>query len=501
MVGFLVYFAFLLILILTTRLFGLLNDEPLRSRVFALSFAGKALAVPVFYLVYARAYGGIADFDAGKFFHDAETIGHYGTQHPLGYLKLLFGLQDDSPGSALYQDCIRWTYNWDNGDRPDLFYNDNRIVIRLHSLLSFISFGSYFVQALFNCFIGFVGLVLLYKALRDYFKGRELLLLLVLCFFPSLWFYCGAVLKEGLAMFFMGATAWMLKRAVEHKLRFTGWVTLALLLWLSLLHKPYLLVPTALCLCLLFILDYRVQRYKTIYFLVLLASAFGLANLLSHGLQHQSLEQIATERAREFADVARGGIFLLDEKKFVRLDYDSTLVERINGRDSCYRIRAGVPFTYWEHQHQQDTLYVASNQDTATVYKLVYLVPKSGSNISRAQEPFRVSAIAGYFYYSLFFPLFVNAQGPLQWMASAENCLLAFSLLVSAIGLLRNKRASLPAIVWLSLALLLCLVIGASTPNSGAIFRYRAPVVIFILLSALYYLPQLKVQRPRSGLN
>jgi hypothetical protein len=38
-------------------------------------------------------------------------------------------------------------------------------------------------------------------------------------------------------------------------------------------------------------------------------------------------------------------------------------------------------------------------------------------------------------------------------------------------------------------ALGLCLLIGLTTPNSGAIFRYRSPAVIFILLAALYYLP------------
>jgi membrane-bound metal-dependent hydrolase YbcI (DUF457 family) len=72
-------------------------------------------------------------------------------------------------------------------------------------------------------------------------------------------------------------------------------------------------------------------------------------------------------------------------------------------------------------------------------------------------------------------------------MASFENLLLVISFVIITIGLIRNKKDAFPVVLFLCFALGLCLLIGATTPNSGAIFRYRSPVVIFILASALYY--------------
>ena len=189
----------------------------------------------------------------------------------------------------------------------------------------------------------------------------------------------------------------------------------------------------------------------------------------------------------------RGVFFLLDTVKFVRLPYDYTLLKKVPGTDSSFRIKKNIAFIYWEHTHQQDTLYCKDNKDTLTVYKMVYDVRQSGSNIViDSPSKNRILAVAGYFYYTLFFPFFVNARGALQWIASLENLLIAISLVVFLRGLFQNKQNPFAPVFFICLALGICLLIGATTPNSGAIFRYRSPVVIFIVISALYYLKPLK---------
>lgn len=497
MIAFVLYLALLLFLIQRSAVFGIAKNDPLSPIWFTSAFFLKSLAVPAFYFVYKKMYGGVEGFDAGKFFHDAEQIRAYAHQEPLTWLKLMFGLQNEGSDTALYQQCLAHTWNWDNGTLNDLFYNDNRVVIRLHSLLSFISFGSYFVQALFNCLLGFLGTVLLYKTFSDYFAGGRLWFLAMLCFFPTLWFYSGAVLKEGPTLLVMGCAAWQLKIAVNGKMRGRDWLVLFVALFFSFLLKPYLLIPCAFCFFLLFLLQRSKLRFPSLAFLCLGAVVLIAVNFLTGALRQKSLTDIAADRSRIFADAARGGIFLIDSIKFVRLEYDHTLLIPVPGRDSSYLIRRNVPFTYWEHSHQQDTLFNAGNPDTLTVYKLVYEIPRSGSNIyeeTGAQN--RTGSIARYFYYSLFHPFFFNAKGPLQWLASFENLLILLSLVLCAAGLVLRRRDALPVVVWLSLSLGLCLLIGATTPNSGAIFRYRAPAVIFILLSALYlFLPKSHTQK------
>lgn len=495
MLLFCVYLVGLLLLLHVSSGLGLLKNDPLQLRTFEAAFFFKSLAVPAFYFLYKKAYGGVEGFDAGKFFHDAEIIGRYAYKDPWVYLQLLAGLQNESPTTELYQQCLAHTSNWDNGRMHELFYNDNRIVIRVHSVLSFLSAGSYFVQALFNCFIGFCGILFLYRALRDFFAGRELVLLLVLCFFPTLWFYTGAVLKEGLVLFVMGASAWKLKQLAIGQLHGRGWVQLGLLLALSFLLKPYLLLPAAASFFLLFRWHYRQLRNAAIIYVVLSMGLLLATNAVSTATSGKPLATLAAERARVFADAARGGIFLLDSTKFVRLEYDHTLVTNRQLGDSAYRILKNVPYTYWEHSHQQDTLYCSSNADTLTVYKLVYEIARSGSNILIEPPPQGLKAVGTYLYFALCFPLFWNAAGPLQWVASVENAVLLFCLLMAAVGLARGRWPRLPLVIWLGLALSLFVLIGATTPNSGAIFRYRAPVAIYVILAAVY------VSRPGSPKN
>lgn len=490
---FILYLFSILVLIYKTGCFGLVRETNISPTLFSGLFLLKALAVPAFYLVYKKTYGGLEGFDAGKFFNDARIINDYAHHDFIAYLKLLFGLQDDTPGSDIYRECLKYTANWDNGSQKDFFYNDNRIVIRMHSIFHFIS-GSYFVHALLNCFLSFVGIIYLFRAFKDLFPNKEILLLLILCFFPSLWFYTGAVLKEGLALFTMGGLAYQLKQLVFNPKKLANYILVCILLCLATLLKPYLLIPAAFSFLVYFIGQKLHLKHKVIYFFMTLAILLISVNTVTVLLKSKSLVTIATDHQRVFADAAKGGIFLLDNEKFVRLDYDYSLTKKITGTDSLFSIKKNVPYVYWEHSHQQDTLHNSSNTDTLALYKLVYDVPKSGSNIAIAANAGLLKQIGVYFYYALLHPLFINARGALQWMASFENLLLALSFLIILYGLIKHKKDAFPVVVFLCFALGLCLLIGATTPNSGAIFRYRSPVVIFILASSLYYYSPLKTK-------
>jgi hypothetical protein len=445
--------------------------------------------------VYTRIYGGISDFDTGKFFHDAKVINEYGRAHPRFFLRLLLGLQDDAEGSADYVNCLVRTQNWDNGAVKDFLYNDNRVVIRLHSVLHFIAFNSWFVHALFSCFFSFLGITFLYKAFRDQFPGKEHALFIVMCFLPALWFYTGALLKEGIAMLLLGGAALQIRQLLN-RISVAGVVRMAAIIFVSVFLKPYLLLYGSFCVACYFLLRKTRLIYKAAIFFAVMIFGMLLANALSGLILGRSLVNAVITHQQRFADASKGGLFLLGKEKFVRLNHDTAFVNRIPGTTDSFTIRKNVPFTYWMLSATHDTLWSSGNTDTVTRYKLLYQIAESKSNINPelyGHGP--ASMVITGLYYALLHPFFTNAGTALRLLASVENLFIIVSLLTVLAGFIISKKERLLPAVFIWFALCVCLLAGIATPNSGAIFRYRAPAVIFIVAAALYYLPLQKREK------
>ena len=214
------------------------------------------------------------------------------------------------------------------------------------------------------------------------------------------------------------------------------------------------------------------------------------ANTLSLLVKHRSLWEAAIKHQRIFNGVAKGGIFLYNKDKFIRITYDSSLVNRVAHRSDLFTIKAKTPFMYWKNGQPEDTLNCAANSDTLSQYRLAYMISPANSNVDVASSKANLLILfTSCLYYALFSPLFVNAHSALQVLASVENLVLALALLYILIQVFVSKKERFPVLVFLFFAFSLCLLFGLSTPNSGAIIRYRAPAVLFILLGALYYLP------------
>ena len=309
--------------------FGLFNDDSINRKQLTIFFLLKSAAVPVFYFVFKKVYGGIELFDAGKFYRDSLTINHYAYFDFLAYLKLLLGLQNDHAGSYDYLNCLINTVNWDNGTIKDYLYNDNRIV------LNFLAFDSYFVHALFNCFLSFVGIFFLYTSIKEFFKAKEKWILIILCLFPALWFYTGALLKEGICMFFLGSSILLLKKSIYTKFNLKHVLILAFLIYVDCLLKPYLLLFTSFCFAVFFIIQKSGKiKAKVSTFLLVLFTFGVLLNYTSLLVKNRTLLQASVKHQRIFVGVSKGGIFLTDYKKFVRLEFDSSLVSKQYGEDS-----------------------------------------------------------------------------------------------------------------------------------------------------------------------
>ena len=290
---YLIYFILLVYLIYKNNLLGLFKDEIITSKYYALIFSFKALAVPTFYFVFKKLYGGIDDLDAGKFYHDAQVIHDFALKDFTFYIKLMFGFQNDLPGSYDFEYCLKNTVNWDNGTIKDYLYNDNRVLIRVHSLIDFIAFNSYFAHALISCLFSFIGLQFIYKAFKMYFKGKEILLFLILCFVPALWFFTGGLLKEGITVFCLGAAILQTKKWVTHK-SLKNTMLLLLLVFICCLLKPYLLLFSLFGFMVFFMIEFSSKISKKIFIFCLLMFLTVVAvNFISQTFKKRTLLEAA----------------------------------------------------------------------------------------------------------------------------------------------------------------------------------------------------------------
>ena len=458
----------------------------------------KALAVPVFYLVYKKLYGGITDLDAGKFFHDVEVIHSASTKDFGFYIRLMFGLQNEQPGSYDFVYYLKDTVNWDNGTAKDYLYNDNRVLIRLHTLVAFIAFHSYFVHALFSCLLSFIGLQLIYRSLKSFFAQKEPALFLILCFVPALWFYTGALLKEGPAVFILGHLIYLSKKTIEQK-SWNSFFKLLPFLFLALLLKPYLLLFSFFGFFVFFMIEYRSGFvHKSSFYFIIVCLTFLAINFLSLQFKQRSLLDAALKHRRTFAGVAKGGIFLAKGDTFVRLVNNSNQIIVLSQKKNLCTIKKNVSYMYWEHNQDSDTLFCAANKDTSTVYEIKYKINESHSNINvGGYEGGVINMLSHAIYYSLFYPMFIQAKGMMQLLASFENFAVLLALIAILYFFVRDTKSRFVPLVLLFICISICLLVGIATPNSGAIFRYRSPLLGFIFIALLYYLPANKLKKAK----
>ncbi len=494
MIYFILYTLFFAGLIWLGRKQLIKKAGTLHPKFLLLLFLLKIAAVPVFYWIYEQRYGGIENLDTGKFYHDVKVIAAGDRSF---FWRLIIGQQNDQEGSADYEQFLKATKNWDNGTVKDFFYNDNRVVIRIHALLDVFTFDSYLVHALFSCLFSCIGIWWLFVAFRHVFKKQELNFLLLLCLFPSLWFYSGALLKEGLCLLVMGAAAKGLSTVTEKQWQGICWLLPALLL--SLFLKPYLLLSFFLFTAIYFILRGRFRfRYQSILFLTLLLCAGQAANSVSLHFKNRSLGEAALQHQRRFEAVSHGGVFLSDGYHYLQLPADTHLIVRQAGPEKKYFIRPGTSYMYWKPNRSFDTLYATADMANKATYDLVYYLPPAGSTIQlNKSNPFAL--VFSALYHALFYPLFFPFNGFFLLLASFENLILLFSLLVIIFQFRKKRKGRFFGLIFVSFALAISLLTGITAPNSGAIFRYRAPAAVFIPLSALLFFPRNRRGRSSSS--
>ncbi|MCA0430893.1 MAG: hypothetical protein LCH32_10380 [Bacteroidetes bacterium] len=486
----LIWFAFIFV-IYKNSFFGLFQLNQISKKTVAVLFFLKGLGVVAFYVLYQYYYGDILSFDSGVFFTESKTLNNIAYDNFGAYLKTILGLQDNYNDNYIYEHLIKPTRNWQDGRIEKYFFNDNRTVIRVNSILHFISFNNYLILALYNCFIGFIGSIFIYKGFEFLILKHKKHFLFFICLLPSIWLHSAAVLKEPLVLGVIGISIYLLHLILIQRInKSIYYIFFILLLILSFYLKPFITLPIILFTAIAFWLQSKPSfKFKQLFFISIFLLGLFTLNFSFIIFKNKSCYNILLDKQKTFLDAATGGIFLLDSTKFVRLNYDTTLVNKVQNKFNVYTIKNNVPYIFWEHTHQKDTLFCSSNSDTASQYSLVYMVPKSKSNISYPTKTWQMLLYS--IYLPIAYPLFINAKGFFMYIVSLENLIVILMLLVATIALFKVKFNS-SLLIYLSLIFFLLFVIGITTGNLGAINRYRCLLLPFISFVFFYSISLLK---------
>ncbi len=490
MIVFTIYFLVICVLIYRTSLFGVFKDETLNPKFFLAAFLVKASALIAFYAVYTKLYGDIFYLDSGNFYRDSKVIHDIARSNFGEFLKLMFGLQDDSQGSYIFKNFLEPTTTWDK-TAVGFFYNDARPLLRFHALIHFISFGNYFVHALFSCLLSFIGINWTYKAFKNLFRDKEIYFFICWILFPGVWFWTAGLLKEGPALFLIGLLLVSSKRIILDK-KYSAKNLLMFLVSLTMcfLYKQYLMIPLCVITLLFFSISRGSGKAVGLKFLIAFFGILYIGNFSMKLLFQKDIVTVLTERQRDFLDVSNGGIFMASPDRFVRVPYDYKLV-RIDSskKEIKASIRFGVTYWYNEYAHIEDTIFVKSNLDTLSNYTLTYVIPKSYSTI---QPPILNKTWTSFFkaipfaiYITTAKPFFVDIRNAMDIFSSIENLIIILSLIGFIFYGVKNKFKDPWYVYFIGITFTVLILIGITSPNLGAIERYRSLVIPFLMVTVL----------------
>ncbi len=501
MIIFAIYFLLLCFLIYKNGFFGIFKDDKLNPKFYLTAFCVKCLGIIFFYFIYIRFYGGIMNCDTAHFYNDSKVFNDISKWNFVEFLKILFGFQDDKRDTEVFKYFLQHTGVWDKNPE-EFLYNDNRIIIRLNALIHFISFNNYSVHALITCFLSFIGIQWIYKAFKFLFPGKEISLFLVWVLFPGLWFWTAGVLKEGPALFLIGALLISLKRVFgDRSYTIKNIVMLIITVMFSFLLKLYVLLPVLFLSVLYFVIisSKKIKLKSAVYlasFIILVITGNSILKIAFN----RDVVSLLAKRQCIFLSVSKGGIFLENEKYFVRLPYDSCLLKpnTISKAYEKFYIKKGASYMYWT-RFSNDTLFCTNNSDTLTEYHLGYYFSpaKATLNVKPMLNNYVsfFSYIPEALYITLFKPFFYDARNTLDYVASFENLIILAAFIFIIFAAIKNGFKNPALIYFLSVAFSVLIIIGISSPNLGAMERYRALVIPFILMGALLSMSSAKFEQ------
>ncbi len=296
---------------------------------------------------------------------------------------------------------------------------DNKTMIRFHALLCLISQGNIYLHIVIMAFLSFLGAFALFKALITINDANRYLLLFAATLIPSALFWTSGMLKEGLVMFSMGLMFYYFVKLMN-KINFFDLLLFVLFAALLFISKIYILPALVPALVFLFITKKMRKRHQIIAF---------------------------------FSVLIFYSVFVLFSSNIIGYD----IIRTVAGKQNDFINHANL---------------IEENGSTIVLERLK---PTAVSIIKNTPTAILNSFLRPY-------PTEINSV--LMFLAFIENL---FVLCLIVIMIFYFKKFNTQRFRFVLFSVLIIIVfytlVGLSTPNIGAIVRYKVPVLPFLLAS------------------
>lgn len=446
-------------------------------------FLIKVIAGNLLWAIYTYHYP-MGDLNA--YFNDGNSLFKILIKDPNHFIDIVF---NNDPQGELQV----WHSSFEN-----TLYNDSHTMILLNMLFRFFSFGFFEIHIVLINFLSFLGLTALYKTFIKYLSDRRLLLIIGVFLLPSVLFWGSGVLKEGLLLFGLGILLYATDCGLQKSYSWQKILLVLFSVFILLIVKFYVLIALLPGLLANFWISKASPARSYLKYMIVICLFASITFLIAVAKPEYNILKIISNKQQKSLGISEGGVFLLGENNFVRINYfqkDSVLIPAGNDR---YRIKSNSSYEAWDLKHTKDTLHVVHSTDTAA-YKIIYTVVPPNRNIKGLHlEPTLISFIRNVpnALWNIFaVPSVLHFHGWLEFMSAFENLLYCL-LIVMLLFCFKKPIGGLPILYFcLSFVFLIFLLAGFTTPIIGALVRYKTPALPFFMMIVFSCLNKNKLEK------
>lgn len=412
--------------------------------------------------------------DAMRFLDESNQLYNVFFKSKSDFFALLTGIGDNA---RMIHEHMDKTFIWDAGNFT--LINDSRNTIRINCLFRFISFGEDFINILLMCFLSLIGIQQLYISIQPLSKLHPKILFYSLLLFPSLLFWSSSNLKEPLLILGIGllARSFLLKDRLIKRILIGGIASILLILF-----KPYIL----LCLLpgILFYLINKLVFKNKLYYTVFTFLSILVICCITFPKQRQRFTENISRKQFNVENVGKGGIhvdckngyYYFKPHQYKNLKIKDDKVTLIHPSDAVF-----LSVNTEEIPHD---IHLKPSGETWNIHIIMpgtnsYIKTKSIDNSFKQL----ILNIPEAIFNTLFRPFPFDNGSFLKYPAMLEvwGLILFFIFAIYYKRKLETNSVNLIACLFI-FAITLALLIGWTTPITGAIVRFRFPIQLALFI-------------------
>lgn len=492
---FAIYFLAILLIIYKAKLFKNTKIKPAFLIIF---FVIKLLVGLSLNYYYQNRYEDGEKADIYKYFNDSEVLHNLAIKNPRVFVNIFLGRNEESPHIKKYiSDFENWEvmserYKEVVNYKSSNFLNTQRTMIRINTIIHFISFGYLPIHTLFFSFISFIGLCLLFIAIKPYIVGRELSASIIIFLLPSVLIWTSGILKESVIIFCLGIIIYTsFKPQINIRDIITALIA-GILLIVTSLHISVILLFSYMF---YFIVKRRSLLRLSLFLLLCIIAIFSMIKL-----DINPIERIASKMNHQ-RQIGMGGYYFmcLDNYDWLYVSEQEIKDKFSNSFDNQYvfydsvYLKSNLIVSRYTWGEIHDEKFMLGEKEGGYRYMLGYKKANSFIPIQKMEPNFK-----GLFNFvpialkNVFLePLPSKKYSGFSIAFMIENLLVLITIFYTVIGLILRK-IYLPSssrsefTLFIVFALSLYLLIGFTSPIIGNIVRYKAPAICLLLLAICF---------------